>query len=362
MGELVRPTRQYFTKGTELVFGNSDLKQKSTGGGLRSRILVGEGKNINVGTGFTIHALHLSEVCRYPYEAPLNESLLPALSNADGTVRIIESTAHFAPGANWFRDQCERARAGETDYEYHFIEWWQMPEYALPLERGEKLKMDLEERHLVKKFKLTSPQIKWRRLMIAEMKGDVDSFRLSYPMEYDEAWISRSWGVFPRDRLMELRDDLRPPMRRCEVREGRLYDDPDGRFHIWELPDPGKTYDIGADVGSGLTEQMDYQGAGKGNERDFSVACVIERFTNRQVAEWRGQILPEDFGDLLIAIGKFYHTAQIGHEVNDYGHSVTRQLMNRGYANIYLWRKRDTVAPKFTGHGRCRFDLPQCGQ
>jgi len=338
MAEDVRPQRQYFTKGTELVFGNPDTKGYSGDPGLRSRILVGEGKNINVGTGFTIHGLHLSEVCRYPYEAPLNESLLPALSNADGTVRIIESTAHFAPGANWFRDQCERARAGDTDYQYQFIEWWRLPEYSLPMNRGEKLRYDSEEKILMRKYKLLPEQIKWRRLMINEMKGDIDSFRLSYPMNYDEAWITRENSTFPRERLLEMREMIRDPLFRKEVHKGQIYDDPAGRLEIWHVPEKGKTYDIGADVAGGMTDGGDY-----------SVASIIERYSNTQVAQWKGQILPADFGDILFTMGRFYNTAQIGHEVNEFGHSVTKQLMDRGYPNIYIWRKRDTIVPKFTG-------------
>ena len=343
MSPDVRPMRQYFQKGTEIVFGNPNKYLRDKDPGLMSKILVGEAKNINVGTGQTIHCLHMSEICRFPYVDPIKESLIPALSDAPGTIRIIESTAHFAPGAAWFRDQCERAVAGSSDYQYHFVEWWRLPEYSIPLRKGERLKLDAEERYLVKKYGLTSGNIKWRRMRLEELQGDLDSFKLSYPMTYQEAWITKETSTFPRDRLMELGAMLRPPKRICSITpQGRIVDDHEGQLRLWFEPEKGKRYDIGADIGSGDRSSDNRQG-------DPSVAEVIERHTNRQVAEWHGYVLPRPFADVLAALGRYYNDAQVAPEINDWGHSTLDRLRDI-YTNIYIWRKRDTQVPKFTSY------------
>ena len=323
MSPEVQPERPYYNKGSEMVLSN------------RSRIHVGEAKNINVGTGRTIHVAHGSEICRWQYLDPIGESLIPALSDFPGTVQIWESTAHFAPGADWFRDRCERAMAKDGDTEYFFVQWWKLPEYSIPLKKGEKLKLDTTERFLVKKYHLTPEQLKWRREKIKEFKGDEDLFKLSYPMEYEEAWITKESQVFAHSRLMELYAMLRPPKKRFTITEGRLYENPQGEFSVWHEPEPGKVYFVGADVAEGNVDG------------DWSVAEVFEQGTNIQCAEYRHHLLPRPYGEVLAAIGRYYNNAQIAPEVNDCGRSTLERL-REVYQNIYIWRKTDQLTPKLT--------------
>jgi hypothetical protein len=339
----IRPTLQYFNKGADMVLANSDATSPEELS-LGSKLLVGEAKNINVGTGQTIHNLHLSEVCRYPSSDSLKDSLIPACSDSPGTVRIYESTAHFGGAVDWFKYQCERAQSGDKDLAYYFVEWWKLAEYAVALDKGEKVKLTADERYLVTKIGMSLENIKWRRAMIKHLQGDEDSFRLSYPIDYEEGWITRESSTFPHAELMEMQKDLRPPLKRFKIlceRRGvtpvwRMYEDPEGEFWVWKLPEPNKVYDIGADVAEGM------------DDGDWSVAEVIHRVTNEQCAEYRAHCLPDDFGDILALIGNFYNTAQIAPEVNNSGLSTIKRL-REVYANIYLWRKDDTLAPKLTG-------------
>ena len=275
-----------------------------------------------------------SEICRYPYVAPLTESLIPALSDAPGTIRIFESTAYYAPGGSFFKDQCERARRGETEYEYHFLEWWKMPEYSLPHVKRE-MRLSIEEKFLIKKFGLTIGNIKWRRQKISDYNGDEDAFRQNYPMTFEEGWITRESSTFPRDALMELRSELKPPLKTFNIADGRMYEIPDGDLKVWETPIKDENYFIGADVGEG------------NEDGDWSVASVIRAGTREQVAEYRGHILPRPYGDILAAIGRYYNTAQIAPETNDMGRSTVDRLREI-YTNIYIWRKRDTIVPTFS--------------
>lgn len=330
----MRPPRQYFTKGTEIVLGSLSAENPSASG-VNSKLLVGQAKDINLGVGQSIHALHLSEVCRYPNSDSIKESLLPACSDFPGTVRILESTAHFGGGAAYFRDQCERAMAGDGEYQYFFVQWQKLPEYTIPLSRNERLKLDAEEKYLMKEYDLTKENIKWRRQKISDFEGDVDMFRLSYPLNFQEAWITKEASTFPWDRLMEQRSNLRSPIERYSVIDGRLFADPDGLLLIWVKPEKDKIYDVGGDAAEGH------------EDGDWSVAEVIQRGTNEQCAEWRGHIMPREFGDILAAIGRHYNNAQIAPEINHPGNSTMERLRDI-YFNIYVWRKRDTIVPRMT--------------
>ena len=339
----IKPTLQYFNKNSDMVLVNPDAMSPEEAA-LGSKLLVGECKNINVGTGQTIHNLHLSEVCRYPSSDSLKDSLIPACSDSPGTVRIYESTAHFGGAVDWFKYQCDRARSGDKDLAYYFVEWWKLAEYALPLDKGEKLKLTADEKYLIKNIGMSLENVKWRRAKIHDLEGDEDSFRLSYPVDYDEGWQTRESSTFPREQLMEMQKGLCPPKKRFKIlceRRGvtpvwRMYEDPDGELWVWNMPDPNKVYDIGADVAEGM------------EDGDWSVAQVLHRGSNEQCAEYRSRCLPDDFGDIIALIGKFYNTAQIAPEVNNSGLSTIKRL-REVYANIYLWRKDDAVSPKLTG-------------
>lgn len=332
MNPLIRPTKKYYNKGTEVVFGDSGEEDDS----LDSRLLVGEAKNIHLGVGRTIHALHGSEVPRWPSSDPIKEALIPACSDFPGSVRIFEGTAHFGGGADWFRTMCERAMAGDGEYDFFFVEWWKMPEYQIPLDRGEKLKLDTTEKVLVKKYGVSPQNIKWRRAKLDELEGDEDSFKLSYPMNYEEAWISRETTAFPQDRVMELHAMLRPPQRRFRIEAGKIYEHPEGELWVWYMPEKGKVYDIGADVAEGH------------QDGDWSTAEIVERGSNIQCAEYQGHIIPSDFAVVLAVLGRMYNNAQIGPEVNSIGIETAHELV-KIYPYVYLWRKQDVITPKFTG-------------
>lgn len=348
MDPTIRPPRSYFTKNTELVLGADPSDRDASG--VTSNLLCGQAKEINLGVGATIHALHISEIARYPSSGPLTESLFPACSDAEGTIRIIESTAYFGGGADYFREQCLRAMNGAGEYRYAFSPWWLLDEYAIPMAKGERFKLDAHsqypsEKYLHKKLGLSLENLKWRRSKIDEYAGDVDLFHLSYPTDFEEAWITRDSSAFPFTKLKEMRLQLRPPAQRFMVRDGRLYRDPNGDLLVWKMPEKGMVYDIGADIAGGDDNASGEPTGGK--PPDYSTVQVVSRGTLEQCAEWRGQILPRAFADVLVCIGEFYNNAQIAPEINTYGMSTLERLRER-YSNIYIWRKRDGFSAQFT--------------
>jgi len=76
---------------------------------------------------------------------------------------------------------------------------------------------------------------------------------------------------------------------------------------------------------------------------------VIQRGTNRQVAEWRSRsINVMELAEYAAALGYYYQRAQIAVEVNGIGVATNMKLSAMGYPNIYVWRYRDEVSTRFS--------------
>ena len=117
----------------------------------------------------------------------------------------------------------------------------------------------------------------------------------------------------------------------------KLFDVGDGALWIWEEPEAGRTYDIGADPALGV------EGG------DNSAIQVLDRATGRQVAEYLANVEFTQFKDILYWLGRHYNTAQIAVEINAGGGGVwINKELSQDYPNVYIDRRRDTVAPTFT--------------
>lgn len=130
---------------------------------------------------------------------------------------------------------------------------------------------------------------------------------------FDRAYLAR------RRRLVEA---LEPDE---VVDSGRLR----GRLEIWEQPEPGERYVVGADVAEGLDSD--------GTDHDYHAACVLRETTRTQVAAYHARegCDPADFGRDLAAIGLHYNTADIVVERNSHGILTLHVLEEDGYPRIY---------------------------
>lgn len=102
----------------------------------------------------------------------------------------------------------------------------------------------------------------------------------------------------------------------------------DGTFWIWEYADYSKSYMIVADVA-------------RGDGSDYSTFHVIDIENSRQVAEFKHQISPKDFSQMLYLIGLEYNNALVVVESNSYGWEVLGRLIEKNYPNIYYSPKID---------------------
>lgn len=338
MSNGVRPMSRYHSK-TELVFENPDTRTRSRWPGLRSRITFMTAKNAMSGTGHTVHSAQLSEASKYgPTAKELWNSFKPSVPDLPGTMIVIESTAHFA--GQWFRDFYWREKAAKEEYATVFLPWTLSEEYQAALEPGEMLTLDAEEEDLYRRYALTDQQFKWRRNRIRELGGDEVAkklFQQEYPLEDTDAFIELNMGAFDPRALTELSHGLCPPRRVAEITAGpTIIDTIGGRLSVWEEPLPDEIYDVGVDVGHGVSSG------------DWSIIQVIKRRNREQVAEWRGKITPIDLAEPAYWLGAWYHYAQMGPETSGPGMATAERLKQLQYPNLFTWRRYGTAVPQLT--------------
>ena len=101
---------------------------------------------------------------------------------------------------------------------------------------------------------------------------------------------------------------------------------------VWEKPEPGTTYALGADVAEGL------------EHGDDSSLCVLRGDTGNQCCEFVGQIDPDEFGLLYYLVGQFYGWAYILIE-NNKDITPLQVLKNLEYPNLhYEWFYRADIS------------------
>ena len=158
-----------------------------------------------------------------------------------------------------------------------------------------------------------------------------------YPSSPDEAFIKSGNPFFDTEKLATI--VTRDP------KEGFLasgdfvtfVEQDGGAFRLFEYPEFGETYVVGADVAEGLAHG------------DYSCAHVIRWRTREVVAVWHGHTPPSDFAEVLADIGKFYNGALIGVEVNNHGLTTCKYLKDwHRYPNIFYSRIIDERTKRIT--------------
>jgi len=294
---------------------------------INSRFFVGTAGAVRFGRGFTINNLHCSEFAFWDHP---DEALLAAMEAVpeDGRV-IIESTANGI--GNPFHDMWLAALDQRSEFAPQFYTWFMNPDYAIAGAEIENL--DSEEAALIRKWGLTSNQIRWRRQRMQRLG---EKFWQEYPEDWTRCFLASGNCVFNTMNLQRI--------------QGRINVEPAGRTYtmirvpktggaagfevhnlapatltIWKPPQMGRDYVIGADVGEGLASG------------DASCACIVDWESGEQVAELHGRVSPAAFGKMLFALGQYYLWAWIGVERNNHGHSTLNTLYSQ-MRYPYLYR------------------------
>lgn len=154
-----------------------------------------------------------------------------------------------------------------------------------------------------------------------------------YPNTPEEAFIKSGNPVFDVDALEQM--GVSTPERGFLVTHANGVRQPDfepahnGQVRVWEHPQYGDKYVVGADVAEGL------------EHGDFSCGYVLSIKHHRVVACWHGHAPADVFGEQLAILGYYYRTAFVGVEANNHGLSTLHQLQRMQYPRLFFRRQLD---------------------
>ena len=104
----------------------------------------------------------------------------------------------------------------------------------------------------------------------------------------------------------------------------------DQNLWIWEPADYSRDYMVVADVA-------------RGDSKDFSACHVIDIETNVQIAEYKGQMPPKEFGYFLTGLATEYNNAMLVVENANIGWATLDAIIERQYKNLYYSPKSDAI-------------------
>ena len=130
----------------------------------------------------------------------------------------------------------------------------------------------------------------------------------------DASFLTSGNGVFEPEDLKYYEDNFcKDPIERRGL---------DNNLWIWEYPDYSRSYMVSADVA-------------RGDGSDYSAFHVWDVEACTQVAEYKGQLTPRDFGATLCGIASEYNNALLVIENANVGWSTIEEVISRGYPNLY---------------------------
>lgn len=314
--------------------------------------------------GRTYHVLHISEEAFITDPSEVSAALAAQTSYS---VVFEESTAN-GPGdlfhenweGAWTIEEAEAAyEAGAPDKEgwngsfQFFWPWFADQGRWLPLMPGdaERIMATLseEERELVDLYQVKPEQLKWRRHVLdGEAKKNIDLspieyFHQEYPATPEQAFVAKGRTVFNQDRLVKMAEgahNITPSYyRMIRVEEDSWEWMPAGReeatLKVYEPPAAGHSYVIGMDAAEG------------GDGSDPSVLTVFDRTDGtflEEVARFRGRLLPDELGELMVLLAHHYNEAFIVPDRNPQGKAACIKIARMGYAYTYHSKNVEVVS------------------
>ena len=336
--------------------GETKLQFKPFEGSVNVREITGRGCRVAVTSseaqdairGYDIAMAHLSEAAYWRETPRLSPNDL--IRSVSGAVALIpysliamESTANGM--GNYFYEEWQRAKAGESDKRPVFVAWFEVEMNTLklqtsPLEFASSLSQREQE---LWSMGCTLQQINWYREK-ARCDKDLRKLHAEYPSNDIEAFGSTDNGVFDQTDIDRMLRDCREPLDRYKVIADSFVSHPDGELEVWETPRPRTDYVVAVDIG------------GRTDSSDWSVIAVMRRcgiadnHCHSVVAQWRGHVDHDILVDIARVIALHYNEALLIVESNtlesdtaasaDRGSFVLRRLAET-YPNLYRRRSSD---------------------
>lgn len=333
------------------------------------------GENSNPGTSATLQGCHMSENSKWRDPESAETSLLNSIPRTGFVFVVKESTAK---GINKFANDCEQAEKGNTNWDFIFISWKDVPDCEAEMIEGEVLDYTDKERELIALYKLRPGHIKFRRNQI-QFLGSESSFVQDYPLNSREPFLLTGHSFFPLEKVQERINEIRfyrdwktqnedyirkvypDLMERIKYHPGgerealariddrnvlpmmyTLHTNDDMVTHVYEknalpsegaltvyrLPEIDEQYLVIIDVAEGINNS-EYTS-------DNSIIQVISARKREQMAEWGGLFDEEVTAHYAVLIAKMYNMADIVPEMNNKcGGILLEKLSVSGYRKIF---------------------------
>lgn len=276
--------------------------------------------------GGTRSKLHISEFAFINDAGELLAGTLPSVPK-NGDI-IIESTA------NGYGNEFEKLRnkyywKDSNERSCIFLGWWLMPEYVLPLEEGEVIKLPAELDHLNKPMVdgtiLSEEQKKWYLNMYNSQTNPDYAFQ-EYPSTPEEAFLNTGTPVFKTSIIKNL---ITPPY----VQDAVIPD-----LYIYRQPNKDRQVVFGGDTSSGV--------AGGDN------SCIIirDRETAELMACYYGLVDPgEGLADIVERLIKLGYRGRIWVEKNNTGYAFYAEAKKRAWFPLcYVTKTVDKTYDRVT--------------
>lgn len=254
--------------------------------GTAEEIVFGNGSSItsiptteDAGRSEAVTLLVIDEAAIVRWASTIWAAAFPTLST--GGSAIVNSTPYGV--GNWFHAQWVDSISGGNDFNPIRLYWQMHP-----------------ERDIV-----------WYNTM----RESLGARRTA--QEIDGDFLTSGYSVFDLNDIKAIEDTLYDftPI------ETRF----DNQLRIFQRPQPGEHYFIGADVATGRS-------------RDYSAFSIMNRH-GEEAGCFKGKIPVDKLADVMIEYGKRYNNALLAPETNDIGLAVTSRIQSKGYRNLYYSSK-----------------------
>lgn len=303
-----------------------------------------------LGRSKTLNFCHLSESAFYECSmADLQKSLGEAFTQ--DAIIIYETTAN---GYNEAKDLWDSGSCENVFYDWSMTEEYSSNDLSVLDNLGDSWIKNRVE--LLRAKGKKEEQIAW---FVTKYNAYLDksSIRQEYPCFAEEAFVASGDCEFGNELVIKQIEAVRnkPFCRRghfdykvrlssyaeddsLELYDIEWIDDEHGDITIHSEPEHDdlkgdKPYTIGGDT------------AGEGS--DYYTAKVIDNMTGKTVATYRRQNTDDDlYADQIYCLGKLYHDALIGIEVN-FSYEPNARLRRLGYDNIYTRERLDNETNRY---------------
>lgn len=313
-----------------------ELTREDTG----SSLFIGTAGEDDLARSGTVTNVHLSETA---FWAPGTDNIRTGILGTIPTwANYIEESTANGVGAHYARYSQQRGDPASR-YRAVFYGWTATPEYASVPHGSDDNFASLPSGHkeYAEIHGLTLEQALWRRDKLQEFKDENKEhlFAQEFPLTPEEAFMASVTNTYydAKYLMAQLEWAKQQPIAQIIKPQHLLPPGEPGQLHGWleiyEQPEKGHDYVLGADVAKGVVK-----GADGIEDRDYLVFDITDRGTRRHVASYwaREGCTPEIFAGDISAIGLYFNTALAIVESNNHGRSTLNELANHHkYPNVY---------------------------